>query len=81
MTDVTKASQVREIVEYMAAGNKIDPIKALNMFGCLRLAARIADIQRHGYPVQSRMVVKVHPNGSAKKYKEYWFDEVRECKD
>lgn len=74
-TDITKATQTQEILDYMKAGNHIDPLKALNFFGCFRLAARIADIRRMGYEVNSKLVLIVHPNGATKKYKEYWINE------
>lgn len=38
-------SQNKRIYDWLKAGNKINPLLALNEFGCFRLAARIFDIQ------------------------------------
>jgi hypothetical protein len=42
-----KPSQTKQILEHLEKGNTISPIDALNMFGCLRLGARIYEL-RHG---------------------------------
>ena len=39
-------TQVAGILDYMREGKEITSLEALNLFGCLRLAARIADIKR-----------------------------------
>ena len=44
-------SQKARIWEYMRNGHAIDPITALNMFGCYRLAARICELRREGKPI------------------------------
>lgn len=41
----SSASQKARILEYMKQGHSISPIEALNLFGCFRLGARIADIK------------------------------------
>ena len=38
-------SQNARIAKYLQEGNSITPLDALNLFGCLRLGARIADIK------------------------------------
>lgn len=42
-------SQDQQILDYMLDGNKITPLEALHRFGCMRLGARIYDLQRK-YP-------------------------------
>lgn len=49
-------SQAQRILEYLQLGNGITPLEALNLFGCFRLSARIADIKKQGYPVVSEVV-------------------------
>ena len=44
----SSASQAKRILAYMKAGNRITPIEALNLFGCFRLGARIADLKDGG---------------------------------
>lgn len=49
-------SQCKKILKYLQEGNGITPIDALNLFGCFRLGARIADIKKLGYDVVTEMV-------------------------
>lgn len=43
-----KLSQCDQILGYLKEGHSITPIDALNLFGCFRLAARIADLKKRG---------------------------------
>ncbi len=55
---VQSASQTTRIAEYLKEGNSITPLEALNLFGCFRLGARIADIkERYGWTIESNRVV------------------------
>lgn len=49
------------ILDYLRAGNEITPLEALEKFGCLRLAARIADLRATGQNIDSR--IHHEPNG------------------
>jgi hypothetical protein len=40
----------------MSKGNSITGIEALNLFGCFRLPARIADLKKVGHKIKSEMV-------------------------
>lgn len=64
-------SQERKIMGYMFRGNRITPLDALNLYGCERLAARIADIKKRGIDVKSEFVTL--PNG--KRVKSYWIED------
>lgn len=47
-----KKSQRLKILEYLLDGGELTALKALELFGCLRLAARIADIRAMGYEIE-----------------------------
>ena len=47
-------NQTEAILEYLQEGNPITPLEALREFGCMRLAARIADLKAKGYLIDSR---------------------------
>ena len=64
----TSKSQTDRILEYMLSGESITPLEALNLFGCLRLGARIADIKAKGYLVYSEFV----DTPTQKKVKRYY---------
>lgn len=52
----TIQSQAKRILEYHKAGNGITPMDALDLFGCFRLGARIADLKRMGYDIVTERV-------------------------
>lgn len=44
--EVSCASQKARILAYLQKGNRITSLEALHLFGCLRLASRIADLRK-----------------------------------
>lgn len=52
----TIQSQKNAILAYMKAGNGITPMDALNLCGCFRLSARIADLRKLGYAIKTENV-------------------------
>lgn len=67
-----KVSQTEKILNYMMKNTYITPMDALRECGCMRLAARIADIKELGYEIKTRMVVET--NGT--RYAEYRLEGV-----
>lgn len=61
-------SQAERIYLYMKGGGVITPISALRLFGCLRLASRICDIETGGVKVSRRYIIL----GNGKKVMEYY---------
>ena len=52
----TNDSQASRILAHLKDGNGITPMDALNLFGCFRLGARIADLKRMGYDIVTERV-------------------------
>ena len=50
-------SQNALIKGWLLNGYSLTTLEALNMFGCFRLSARIADLKDQGLPVVAEMVV------------------------
>lgn len=49
-----KDSQCKAIIAYMEEhGGKITPMEAMEEIGCMRLAARISDLRREGYSIET----------------------------
>ncbi len=46
-------SQAQQILSYLQAGNSITPRDAIQLFGCMRLAARIWDLRQDGHNIVS----------------------------
>ena len=61
-------SQTSDILDWLNAGHPITPLEALNNFGCLRLAARIADIRAKGIEVETES----HVTGKGKTVARYF---------
>jgi len=53
----TLDSQNALIKGWLLNGHSITTLEALNMFGCFRLSARIANLKDQGLPVVAEMVV------------------------
>jgi hypothetical protein len=47
--------QTAAILRHLRAGHELTPIEAFERFGCLRLAARISDLRRDGYAIETRI--------------------------
>jgi hypothetical protein len=52
----TNQSQTSAILHYLKEGKGITPIDALNLFGCFRLGARIADLKKMGYDIVTERI-------------------------
>ena len=70
------ASQTRRILAYMREGNTITPLEALDLFGSMRLGARIADIEKLiGYAPSRRRVSVRNADGKEVRVCQYWLEE------
>lgn len=51
---MAKTTQCQRILDYMREYGSINAIEALRDLGCMRLASRISDLRRQGYPIESK---------------------------
>lgn len=51
-------TQTENIFAWLAAGETITPLEALEKFGCLRLGARIYDLRQLGYNIETKHVTQ-----------------------
>jgi len=61
-----KKSAKQSIEAWLSRGYKLTPLQALNKWGCMRLAARIAELRKDGMAITT---TKVTNNG--KTYAQY----------
>ena len=61
-------SQNQEILKHIEQHGSINPLMALERYGCMRLAARISELRARGYKIETR-IMKSHNN---KAYAEYY---------
>ena len=53
---MNQASQKADILRALVSGQTLTPLDALELFGCLRLGARIWDLRQEGHRITSRLV-------------------------
>ena len=66
-----KTTQCEKILQYMEQFGSINPLQALHDIGCFRLASRISDLRKQGYPIISERVNYNTRLGEAKHFNEY----------
>ena len=49
-------SQTASILHYLERGGSLTPLDALRMYGCLRLGARVWDLKKQGWKIETHMV-------------------------
>lgn len=52
----TNDTQANAILKHMQDGNGITPMDTLELCGCFRLSARIADLKKRGYEIITEKV-------------------------
>ena len=70
-----KISQCIKILDYMRKYGSITPHEAEDAFGCMRLAARIADIRAQGYVIGRRTKTGKNRYGDSVSFAEYYLIE------
>lgn len=58
------------ILAYLMTGATLEPMTALNLWGCWSLSQRISELKQDGYPIQSRMTTAT----SGKRHAIYWIE-------
>ena len=61
-------SQEMLILSHLKRG-PIDPLKALKLYGCFRLAARIGDLRNKGYDIRTQIIER-----DGKRFAKYWLN-------
>ena len=52
-----RPTQANKILFYLKQGYSITPLEALKLFECFRLGARIHELKKRGYLIQTKMVI------------------------
>lgn len=66
-----KLTQCERIVQYIEETGSITQLDALREFGCMRLASRISDLKKMGYPVTKKMEKAYNRYGEPISYARY----------
>lgn len=70
-----KATQCDRVLHYMDRFGSITQLEALADLGCMRLASRISDLRKRGYPIGRRMKTGKNRYGESVSFAEYYFIE------
>lgn len=66
-----KTQQKQRVLNYMTTHRAITQLDALNECGVMRLASRISDLKKEGYPITKRMVKVTNRFGESCSVAEY----------
>ncbi|MCQ2286502.1 MAG: helix-turn-helix domain-containing protein [Bacteroidales bacterium] len=66
-----KQAQTQKILEYMKQCGSITPAEAMHEFGCMRLAARIADLKTDGVQIKAERVAAKNRFGETVSFAKY----------
>ena len=58
-----KQKQTDLILNHLREHGSITPLEAMSEYGCMRLASRISDLKRQGYPILAERGKGVNRNG------------------
>ena len=61
---MNKTTQCQKILAYIDKHGGITPLEALTEIGCMRLAARIADLEKVGHEFTHTMITRKTEDGS-----------------
>ena len=75
MSKRTRPTQNEMVVAYMKEFKWISPLEAIRDLGVYRLASRISDIRKQGYPVKSEWLEVGTRYGTTTKVKRYSLEE------
>ncbi len=66
-----KQSQNEKILAHLEKYGSITPLEAMAEYGCMRLASRISDLKRQGYPILAGIGKSENRNGETVRFAVY----------
>ena len=76
MNNHTKPTQAQRVLDYMQEKGSITQFEALEILGVMRLASRISELKKKGYPITSKPVVVKNRYGEKCRVKSYSLDYI-----
>lgn len=69
---MARVTQCDRILQYIEENGSITSLDAMREFGCMRLASRMCDLKRQGYPVKVEMENSKNRYGEPISYARYF---------
>lgn len=66
-------TQNEQILQHLEKHGSITPMEAVSKYGCMRLAARIADLKECGHKITTIIRNGINRNGDKVRYAEYQY--------
>lgn len=76
MSENSKPTQAQRVLEYIKTFGSITQLEALKDLGVMRLASRISDLKKQGYPITSEFDTVMNRFGEPCQIKRYNLQEV-----
>jgi hypothetical protein len=70
-----KESQCNKIISHIKEHGSITSLDAIKNYGILRLASRVNDLKRRGFPIEATMVTGENRDGETVRYAVYTLTE------
>lgn len=67
-------TQSERILRHLQECGPITAAEAMEMYGCCRLAARVSDLRRAGYPIRREFVTKPNRFGDDVTFARYFLE-------
>ena len=64
-------TQCERVLNYIKAEGSITSLDAMQELGCMRLASRISDLKKQGYPITRKMETRKNRAGKSVRYARY----------
>ena len=69
-------TQTARVLDYIRENGSITQLEAMRDIGCMRLAARVADLRKEGYTIYGKTETAKNRYGDAVHYKRYYMGSV-----
>lgn len=73
-------TQNEEVLRHLLDNGNITSLEAMNIYGIMRLGARIYDLKKQGYPIKTFLRIGKSRNGENMVYAEYRMERVEEAR-
>ena len=75
MSENSNPIQRQRVLNYMHHYGGITQFEASEHLGILRLASRVSEVKKMGYPVKSKRVIVINRFGEKCRVSRYWLEE------
>lgn len=73
-------TQNEQVLRHLMTYGKITSLEAVELYGIMRLGARIYDLKKQGYPIKTYLRVGKSRNGESMVFAEYRLERVEEAR-